>query len=68
MAVVQAALANDLAELVQRAQARFEALSPSQKLRYRYMQRRSFARSFGGREMSHEVVLSDDQIQAELAT
>lgn len=72
MAVVQAALSQDLQELVARANARFEHLSPSQKLRHRYMQRRSFARSFGAcaeveRRMPHEARLTDTQIGLILA-
>ena len=67
-AVVQTALGQDLQQLVARAQARFESLSPSQKLRHRYMQRRSFARSFGdGPEMPHETKLTDSQIGLILA-
>jgi hypothetical protein len=64
--VVQCALSNDLQELVDRAQAVFDALTPSQKLRHRYMQRRSFARSFGpgdvDKRMPHESTLTDTQI------
>ncbi len=73
--VVHPALSADLAELVQRATARFEALMPSQKLRHRYMQRRSFARGMGSsrtpyaehcanvdKRMPHESTLTDTQI------
>jgi len=34
----------DFRDLVDRAQAAYDALNPSQKLRHDYMQRRSFAR------------------------
>lgn len=62
-AVVQAGLAQDLAELTQRARARYDLMTPSQKLRHRYMQRRSFAKSFGKVDrMPHEATLSDAQI------
>lgn len=55
-------LSQDLAELAQRAMARFNSLSDSQKLRHRYMQRRSFARAFGSGDMPHEAGLTDAQI------
>lgn len=45
----------DLQELVKRAVAVFDALSPSQKLRHRYMQRRSMARGSGSDTTSHDV-------------
>lgn len=69
MNVARPQLSQDLAELVARAQANFAALSPSQQLRHRYMQRRSFALSFGGdrvkayQRMPHEATLSDAQIR-----
>lgn len=68
-------LSQDLTELVARAQASFDKLTPSQKLRHRYMQRRSFARGMCSsstpydvhcaaveRKMPHEVGLTDTQI------
>ncbi len=60
-------LSADLDELVKRATAAFERLTPSQQLRHRYMQRRSFARAFGGRDMPHHVTLTDAQIGLILA-
>lgn len=44
MTVALPQMSRDLAALVARATAAYDALSPSQKLRHRYMQRRSFAR------------------------
>lgn len=55
-------LSADLDALVKRATARFEAMTPSQKLRCRYMQRRVFAKAFGGLELPHEITLSDAEI------
>lgn len=65
----------DLDALVKRVQANFDALSPSQKLRHRYMQKRSFARGMCSRStpydvhcanvdhlMPDEAVLTDTQI------
>lgn len=65
----------DLQELIARAQAKFDSLTPSQKLRHNYMQRRSFARGMCPdssdykthcdaveRLMPHEAVLTDTQI------
>jgi hypothetical protein len=61
--------------LVARSLAAFAKLTPSQKLRHRYMQRRSFARGACSNttpyathcanvdaRMPHETVLSDTQI------
>lgn len=73
MAVMQAGMSQDLAELAARARVRFEALSPSGKLRHCYMQRRSFARSFArnlgasDERMPHEAGLTDTQIGLILA-
>lgn len=61
MTTLHPAMSRDLAALVARATAAYDALSPSQKLRHRYMQRRSFAK-WAGREMPDEVGLSDAQI------
>lgn len=61
MTVYQAALSRDLTEMAARAIAAYSALSASQKLRHRYMQRRSFAK-WAGREMPHEAGLSDAQV------
>lgn len=65
----------DLKELVNRACAAFDALSPSQKLRHQYMQKRSFVRGMGSSKtpydvhcanvdklMPHEATLTDTQI------
>jgi hypothetical protein len=61
----------DLDALVKRAQANFDAFTPSQKLRHRYMQRRSWAYSccttrachdYLGQRWPHEAVLTDTQI------
>lgn len=65
----------DLRELVSRAQAHFDSLTPSQKLRHRYMQKRSFTRGMCPsksdfkahceaveRLMPHEATLTDAQI------
>lgn len=65
----------DLNEMIKRACAAFDALSPSEKLRHRYMQRRSFARGMGSdttphevhcaevdKRMPHETTLTDTQI------
>lgn len=73
--VVQARLTQDFRELAARAQARYDALTPSQKLRHRYMQRRSFAigmcssstpleihRANVDKLMPHETTLSDAEI------
>lgn len=70
----------DLKELVARAQAHFESLTPSQRLRHRYMQRRSFTRGMCPsksdykahcdaveRFMPHEATLTDTQIGLILA-
>ena len=70
----------DIRELVARAQAAFDSLTPSQKLRHRYMQKRSFTRGMCPtksdfklhceaveRLMPHEAVLSDTQIGLILA-
>lgn len=68
MGVMQAGLSADLAELVKRAGQRYEALSPSQRLRHRYMQRRAFSQAFGdASKMPHEVELSDAEIGLILA-
>lgn len=73
--VLRPQLSQDIAELVARANAHFAALSPSQKLRHRYMQRRSFARGMCSSStpyethcagvdarMPHEAGLSDVEI------
>lgn len=73
-------LSADLDDLVKRATAAFDRLTPSQQLRHRYMQRRSFARGMGAsstphdvhcaavdRLMPHEVTLTDAQIGLILA-
>lgn len=65
----------ELKQLVIAAQARYDALSPSQKLRHDYMQRRSFVRGMCPEErdydawcdrvddsMPHERDLTDTQI------
>jgi hypothetical protein len=65
----------ELKELVARAQAHFDALSPSARLRHNYMQRRSFARGMCSdtteyathcanvdKTMPHEMTLTDTQI------
>lgn len=70
----------DLQELVARAQAHFDRLTPSQKLRHRYMQKRSFTRGMCPsdsdykthcdaveRLMPHEATLTDTQIGLVLA-
>ena len=66
MAVMQAAMSQALQELVARANARYDSLTDSQKLRHRYMQRRSFAigmcSSSVDKRMPHESQLSDAQI------
>lgn len=69
-----------MAELVARANAAFASLTPSQQLRHRYMQRRSFARGMCASStpydvhcaavdnlMPHEAGLSDVQIGLILA-
>jgi len=62
-AIHQVAMSRDLSELVARATAAFDRLTPSQKLRHRYMQRRSFARAFGNAAAwPHEATLTDTQI------
>ena len=66
---------SDLKELVARAQAHFDSLTPSQRLRHRYMQKRSFIRGMCPsksdfkthceaveRIMPHEATLTDTQI------
>lgn len=71
---------NELQELVARAQAAFDSLTPSKKLRHRYMQKRSFVRGMCSsntsykdhceateRLMPHEAVLTDTQIGLILA-
>lgn len=63
MGVMQSGAASDLTELVKRANARIDALSPSERLRHRYMQRRSFKQAFGDASgMPHEVTLSDAEV------
>lgn len=70
----------DLRELVDRAQAAYDAMTPSQKLRHDYMQRRSFTRGMcpWGRDfeeycaeveknMPHESKLTDTEIGLILA-
>lgn len=70
----------ELSELIARAQAKFDSLTPSQKLRHRYMQKRSFARGMCPdlsnyrdhceaveRLMPHEATLTDTEIGLILA-
>lgn len=46
---------NSIVALIAAAQAKFDSLSPSQKLRHNYMQRRSFARGMGSDTTAYEV-------------
>lgn len=46
---------DELRSLVERADAIYQAMTPSQKLRHDYMQRRSFARGMGASKTPHEV-------------
>lgn len=44
-----------LPELVKKAQAAYDAMTPSQKLRHDYMQRRSFARGMCAGKTNYET-------------
>jgi hypothetical protein len=45
----------ELRSLVERAEAVYQTMTPSQKLRHDYMQRRSFSRGMGASKMPHDV-------------